>query len=143
MSSATTHGYGPPGGLRRPAGLPPPPPKNTSPSYASSGKYSDGYGYGGGHSPRHQASATAYAYDEQPQALKKKKKKRGKSFLEVVMRKAQKPEVILLSVWWLMTLVLVIYMAEMGGLIMAIWRPLLLLVSIPMLFFLALAFITL
>eukprot|EP00929_Paragymnodinium_shiwhaense_P037381 TRINITY_DN19928_c0_g1_i1.p2 TRINITY_DN19928_c0_g1~~TRINITY_DN19928_c0_g1_i1.p2 ORF type:complete len:142 (+),score=26.72 TRINITY_DN19928_c0_g1_i1:167-592(+) len=141
MASGTSAGgldsYRPIGGIRRPAGLPPPPPPKSS-SYSSSaggGYYAqagltDGYGY-----------SKQSMYDE-PQA-RRKKKKRGKSFLEVVVRKAQKPEVILLSVWWLMTFILVVYMAEMGSLLMAIWKPLLLLLSIPILFFVALAFITL
>eukprot|EP00929_Paragymnodinium_shiwhaense_P037382 TRINITY_DN19928_c0_g2_i1.p1 TRINITY_DN19928_c0_g2~~TRINITY_DN19928_c0_g2_i1.p1 ORF type:complete len:164 (+),score=23.43 TRINITY_DN19928_c0_g2_i1:74-493(+) len=139
MASAPTSSgldsYRPIGGIRRPAGLPPPPPPKSS-SYSSTGTgYSqgglkDGYGY-----------SKQQMYDE-PHA-KKKKKRKGKGFLEVVMRKAQKPEVILLTVWWLMTFILVVYMAEMGSLLLAIWKPLLLLLSIPILFFVALAFITL
>merc|ERR1719203_2577954 len=68
-----------------------------------------------------------------PRPKKKRRKRRG--FLEVFLHKIQKPEVILLSVWWLVMLTLVIYMADMGALLCAIWKPLALLMSIPVLFF--------
>mmetsp|Transcript_6441 Transcript_6441/g.18872 ORF Transcript_6441/g.18872 Transcript_6441/m.18872 type:complete len:97 (-) Transcript_6441:83-373(-) len=70
-----------------------------------------------------------------PPRPKKTKRKKRRGFLEVFLHKAQKPEVILLSVWWLIMLILVIYMAEMGDLLRAIWRPLAMLMSIPILFF--------
>mmetsp|Transcript_50332 Transcript_50332/g.113097 ORF Transcript_50332/g.113097 Transcript_50332/m.113097 type:complete len:95 (-) Transcript_50332:138-422(-) len=73
----------------------------------------------------------------------KKKKRRRRSFLEVFLHKVQKPEVILLGVWWFIMLVLVIYVAEMGSLIRSIWKPLALLISVPVIFFLVLAFATL
>eukprot|EP00747_Dinoflagellata_sp_TGD_P164193 gnl/TRDRNA2_/TRDRNA2_183766_c0_seq1.p1 gnl/TRDRNA2_/TRDRNA2_183766_c0~~gnl/TRDRNA2_/TRDRNA2_183766_c0_seq1.p1 ORF type:complete len:109 (+),score=24.42 gnl/TRDRNA2_/TRDRNA2_183766_c0_seq1:39-329(+) len=73
----------------------------------------------------------------------KRKKRKQRSFLEYFLRKVQKPEVILLSVWWLIMLVLVVYMAEMGALLHAIWRPLALLLGIPVLFFVLLCFLTL
>lgn len=88
-----------------------------------------------------------YDPDEPPKTIplpprhKKKRKRRG--FLEVFIHKAQKPEVILLGVWWLIMLVLVVYMAEMGSLLRAIWRPLALLMSIPILFFVGLSCATL
>ena len=64
----------------------------------------------------------------------KRRGKRRRSFLEVLLRKLQKPEVTLLIVWWFIMLVLVIYMAEMGPLLFAIWRPVFLLVAVPMVF---------
>mmetsp|Transcript_17843 Transcript_17843/g.31250 ORF Transcript_17843/g.31250 Transcript_17843/m.31250 type:complete len:92 (-) Transcript_17843:89-364(-) len=72
---------------------------------------------------------------------KKRRKRRG--FLEVFLHKVQKPEVILLSVWWFIMLALVIYMAEMGPMLVAVWRPLAFLLSIPIIFFAILAFATL
>mmetsp|Transcript_46271 Transcript_46271/g.100600 ORF Transcript_46271/g.100600 Transcript_46271/m.100600 type:complete len:96 (+) Transcript_46271:43-330(+) len=70
---------------------------------------------------------------QEQQRFRKKRRKR-RSFLESLWRKVQKPEVILLSVWWFIMLVLVVYMAEMGDLIRAIWRPLAFLLAIPLLF---------
>merc|ERR1719335_1777664 len=73
----------------------------------------------------------------------RKKKRKRKSFFEQFLRKVQKPEVILLSVWWLIMLISVIWMAEMGSLIHAIWRPLMLLMAIPLIFFSLLCFLSL
>eukprot|EP00434_Breviolum_minutum_P036663 symbB.v1.2.032493.t1/scaffold3907.1/size48466/5 len=84
------------------------------------------------------------AMPEMPPPLpprKKKRKRRG--FLEVFLHKMQKPEVILISVWWFIMLVLVIYMAEMGPILWEVWRPLVFLLSIPIIFFGVLAFATL
>lgn len=73
----------------------------------------------------------------------RKKKRKRKSFFEQFLRKVQKPEVILLSVWWLIMLISVIWMAEMGTLLHSIWRPLAMLLSIPVLFFILLCFLSL
>mmetsp|Transcript_39411 Transcript_39411/g.59556 ORF Transcript_39411/g.59556 Transcript_39411/m.59556 type:complete len:91 (-) Transcript_39411:449-721(-) len=75
-----------------------------------------------------------------PRRKKKRKKRRG--FLEVFLHKIQKPEFILLGVWWLIMLGLVVYMADMGPLLKAIWKPLLLLMSVPIIFFGGLAYAT-
>mmetsp|Transcript_145036 Transcript_145036/g.450259 ORF Transcript_145036/g.450259 Transcript_145036/m.450259 type:complete len:99 (-) Transcript_145036:178-474(-) len=73
----------------------------------------------------------------------KKKKRRRRGFLEVFLHKVQKPEVILLGIWWFFMLLLVIYVAEMGSLLHSVWRPLALLLSVPIMFFLLLSFVTL
>mmetsp|Transcript_119030 Transcript_119030/g.167314 ORF Transcript_119030/g.167314 Transcript_119030/m.167314 type:complete len:90 (-) Transcript_119030:93-362(-) len=73
----------------------------------------------------------------------RKKKRRRRGFLEVFLHKVQKPEVILIGVWWFIMLVLVIYMAEMGPVLWEVWRPLAFLLSIPVVFFGILAFATL
>ncbi|CAK9090923.1 unnamed protein product [Durusdinium trenchii] len=66
------------------------------------------------------------AMPEGPQSLppRKKKRKTRRGFLEVFLHKMQKPEVVLISVWWFIMLVLVIYMAEMGPILWEVWRPL-------------------
>mmetsp|Transcript_59948 Transcript_59948/g.111133 ORF Transcript_59948/g.111133 Transcript_59948/m.111133 type:complete len:102 (-) Transcript_59948:332-637(-) len=66
----------------------------------------------------------------------KKKKRRRKNYFEVFLRKVQKPEVILLAVWWLTMLSLVVYMADMGPLMWHIWKPLAVLLTIPVAFLL-------
>eukprot|EP00438_Fugacium_kawagutii_P036369 Skav223635 [mRNA] locus=scaffold46:159519:163910:+ [translate_table: standard] len=74
--------------------------------------------------------ATSEMVPPQPLPQRKKKRKR-RGFLEVFLHKMQKPEVILISVWWFIMLVLVIYMAEMGPILWEVWRPLAFLISIP------------
>jgi len=71
-----------------------------------------------------------------------KKRRQKRTFWETFLHKAQKPEVILLGAWWLTMLILVVYMAEMGTLLHAIWRPLALLFFVPLVFFAAMAAIT-
>lgn len=72
-----------------------------------------------------------------------KRRKRQRNFLEKCLLQLQRPEVILLGVWWLIIFVLTVYIGDFGGHLRAIWRPLVLLASIPIVFALALCIITL
>mmetsp|Transcript_48016 Transcript_48016/g.107787 ORF Transcript_48016/g.107787 Transcript_48016/m.107787 type:complete len:165 (-) Transcript_48016:42-536(-) len=66
-----------------------------------------------------------------PTRTRRKGRKSTRSFLEVLIRKVQKPEVILLSVWWLVTFGLVLYMGELTSILREVWRPMLVILSVP------------
>ncbi len=62
------------------------------------------------------------------------------SFLEYVMLKIQRPEVVIMAVWWLVTLLVVAYTTEVGSVFWDIAKPVALLASIPLVFLLFLCF---
>eukprot|EP00401_Gymnodinium_catenatum_P013476 CAMPEP_0117572724 /NCGR_PEP_ID=MMETSP0784-20121206/60514_1 /TAXON_ID=39447 /ORGANISM="" /LENGTH=111 /DNA_ID=CAMNT_0005371123 /DNA_START=1 /DNA_END=336 /DNA_ORIENTATION=- len=99
------------------------------------------YVHGGGHEGRGDVNGHGHEVAWSPHLVKKRRRKR-RGFLEAVLHKAKQPEVLLLTVWWFTMLVLVVYMAEMGVLLRAIWRPLFLLFSIPIACFTALCIVT-
>mmetsp|Transcript_30979 Transcript_30979/g.72270 ORF Transcript_30979/g.72270 Transcript_30979/m.72270 type:complete len:275 (-) Transcript_30979:174-998(-) len=71
-----------------------------------------------------------------------RRRKKQRSFLERCLSDAQRPEVILYTIWWLIVLVLVVYLAEMGSHLRTVWRPLVLLGSIPVMFGAAICFVS-
>mmetsp|Transcript_115530 Transcript_115530/g.326580 ORF Transcript_115530/g.326580 Transcript_115530/m.326580 type:complete len:222 (-) Transcript_115530:61-726(-) len=75
-----------------------------------------------------------------PRGAKRKRRPRG--LLEECLHQLERPEVILLGVWWLIIFVITVYVADMGSHLRAIWRPLALLASIPVLFATALCILT-
>ena len=66
----------------------------------------------------------------------------ARSVLGYVKKTMMQPEVLLLSVWWVIMTVLVVYVANLGALMMEIWFPLACLFGIPMISFGALVFLT-
>lgn len=72
-----------------------------------------------------------------------KRRRRPRSFLEKCLHQLQQPEAILLTVWWVIIFCLTVYLSEMGSHLHAVWRPLLLLASIPALFSIILCIVTL
>eukprot|EP00747_Dinoflagellata_sp_TGD_P212248 gnl/TRDRNA2_/TRDRNA2_85374_c0_seq2.p1 gnl/TRDRNA2_/TRDRNA2_85374_c0~~gnl/TRDRNA2_/TRDRNA2_85374_c0_seq2.p1 ORF type:complete len:171 (+),score=36.00 gnl/TRDRNA2_/TRDRNA2_85374_c0_seq2:59-514(+) len=88
------------------------------------------------------AGALAPAQPGRPPKPVKRRHRRDKTFLEFFLHEMQKPEVILMSVWWLILLVLVVYLADLGLHLRSVWRPLVLLGSIPVMFSIALCIVT-
>eukprot|EP00927_Polykrikos_kofoidii_P040892 TRINITY_DN34870_c0_g1_i1.p1 TRINITY_DN34870_c0_g1~~TRINITY_DN34870_c0_g1_i1.p1 ORF type:complete len:229 (-),score=19.04 TRINITY_DN34870_c0_g1_i1:39-725(-) len=70
-------------------------------------------------------------------------RRRERGFAEKCMLQMQRPEVILFAVWWIILFVVTVYIADLAHHLRAIWRPLLLLVSIPVLANVALCVLTL
>ena len=61
-----------------------------------------------------------------------KSKRRAVNFLEYLLVRLQRPEVILLSVWWLLLMGLVICLADLWHVLYAIGKPLFLLAAVPL-----------
>mmetsp|Transcript_29133 Transcript_29133/g.67043 ORF Transcript_29133/g.67043 Transcript_29133/m.67043 type:complete len:109 (-) Transcript_29133:77-403(-) len=70
------------------------------------------------------------------------KRRKPRSFLERCLIEIQRPEVVLYSIWWLVILVLTVYLADLAAHLRTVWRPLLLLGSIPVLFGLAICIVS-
>eukprot|EP00392_Amoebophrya_sp_AT5.2_P000070 g70.t1 len=69
--------------------------------------------------------------------------RRKKTMLEYLLRKMQKPEVILLSVWWLIMFSLLLFLADLWSLLVLIWKPLLFLIAVPVICFTVVLVVTL
>merc|ERR1719159_2221197 len=70
-----------------------------------------------------------------------RKRRRRRTLFEYILERAQRPEIILISTWWLIMFGLVVYMGEMGPLLRQIWKPLAVLFAIPIFFFLLLCLV--
>eukprot|EP00929_Paragymnodinium_shiwhaense_P007256 TRINITY_DN111191_c0_g1_i1.p1 TRINITY_DN111191_c0_g1~~TRINITY_DN111191_c0_g1_i1.p1 ORF type:complete len:172 (+),score=28.44 TRINITY_DN111191_c0_g1_i1:52-567(+) len=78
-----------------------------------------------------------------PSEAKRKRRRQQRGLLERCFDQLQRPEVILFSVWWLIIFVITVYVADLGSHLRVLWKPLLLLASIPIIFSLALCILTL
>merc|ERR1719240_460784 len=58
------------------------------------------------------------------EAAPERKRRRRRTLFEYILERAQRPEVILITTWWLIMFGLVVYMGEMGPLLRQIWKPL-------------------
>ena len=66
-----------------------------------------------------------------------------KTLLEYLLRFLRKPEVVLLGSWWLITLALLAAVADVGELLLSIWKPLIFLIGVPILGFAMVLVVTL
>ncbi len=57
--------------------------------------------------------------------------RKERTFFQFMLVRLQRPEVVLIGLWWSILMVLVVYLADLGSVLISIGKPVMLLVAVP------------